>query len=55
LLINVIIGLAGGIPIALITLLFKYKFAKYFGLLLVLGCNALCLYIALVKAAILGF
>jgi hypothetical protein len=47
--------MAGGIPIAIITLLFKNKYGKCIGLLVICGCNLICLYIALVKAAILGF
>ncbi len=54
---NIWIGLAGGIPIALITFFFKKKntlFLKYIGVFLVIGFNGICIYIALIKAAILG-
>jgi hypothetical protein len=53
-LINIIVGLAGGIPIAIITALFKNKWGKLLGAFLVIGCNGVCIYIALVKAALLG-
>jgi hypothetical protein len=53
LLINIIVGLVGGIPIALITLLFKNIWTRWFGILIVIGCNFVCIYIALVKAALM--
>ncbi len=51
---NVIVGLAGAIPIAIMNLLFKFKYTKILGILLSVCCNAGCLYMAIVKAAILG-
>jgi hypothetical protein len=53
-LINIFIGLAGAIPIALMKLLFKNKYTKILGIIVCIGCNAACLYMAIVKAAILG-
>ena len=49
-----IIGIAGGLPLAIITLFFKTKSLKVIGAILVIGFNGICLYIALTKAAILG-
>ncbi len=54
LIINIIVGLAGALPIAIITILFKNKFTKWIGIVIALGSNFICLYVALVKAAILG-
>ncbi len=51
---NAIIGLTGAIPIALMTLLFKNRYTKILGILVSIACNLACLYMAIVKAAILG-
>jgi hypothetical protein len=53
-LINVIVGLVGSIPIILLALLFKYRFLKPIGVLFCIGVNGFCLYVALVKAALVG-
>jgi hypothetical protein len=46
--------LAGAIPIAIMTILFKNKYTKILGFLITIGCNLGCLYMAIAKAAILG-
>jgi hypothetical protein len=53
-LVSIIIGLAGAVPIAIMTILFKIKYLKILGIIIALGCNLGCLWMAIVKAAILG-
>jgi hypothetical protein len=49
-----IIGLSGAIPIAILTILFRNKYLKILGVIIAIGCNLGCLWMAIVKAAILG-
>jgi hypothetical protein len=52
--INIFIGLAGSIPIAIISALYKKPLLKCIGFILTFAMNGGCLFIALTKAAILG-
>ncbi len=47
------VGLAGSIPIVLLKILFTYKYLKSVGVIFCISINAICLYIALVKSALL--
>ncbi len=49
-----IVGLLGSIPIILLRIFLKFKLLKALGIIFCLAINAVCLYIALVKAALVG-
>jgi hypothetical protein len=51
---SIFTGLAGAIPIAIMTLFFKSKYTRIIGILIAIGCNIACVYMVIIKSALIG-